>query len=90
MSENEWRLVFEQSLAPKCLMYEYVSKGRHYYLRVCIYYDERGNIYPFGNIRLTINNKRTCVFTNYKQLEKYLTEKGIPLSGIEGIIRLWR
>jgi len=90
MSENEWHLIYEQSIAPKCLIYEYISHGRHYYLRLCIYYDERGNIHPFGNIRLTVNNRKDYVFTNYKHLEEYLKSKQIPVNGIEGIIRLWR
>jgi hypothetical protein len=87
---SEWHLIHEQSLAPKCLVYEYVTQGRHLYLRLCIYYDERGNLHPFGNIRLMVNSRKTYIFNNYKQLQKYLTEKGITLAGIEGIIRLWR
>ena len=88
--EREWHLSFESGVAPKCLMYEYVSRGRHYVLTLCIYYDDRGRPHPFGTMRLTVNRLKTYEFRTYKQIRKYLERKKVPLTGIEGLVRLWR
>jgi hypothetical protein len=87
--EREWHLVYESGMAPRCLMYEYVSKGRHYMLTLCIYYDERGHPQPFGSMRLLVTPPgKTYEFGTYESLKAYLERKGVPLSGIE-ITRLW-
>ena len=87
--EREWHLTFESGVAPKCLTYEYISKGRHYTLSLCVYYDDRGRPHPFGSIRLTVNSLKMREFKTYKQLKKYLNKKKVPLTGIEGLVRLW-
>jgi len=81
--------VYESGLAPKCLMYEYVSPGRRYELSLCVYYDDRGQPHPFGSMRLTVNSLKMREFKTYKQLKKYLNKKKVPLTGIEGLVRLW-
>jgi hypothetical protein len=87
--ERRWQLIYESGLAPRCLMYEYVSKGRHYVLTLCIYYDERGHPQPFGSMRLLVTPPgKTYEFGTYESLKAYLERKGVPLSGIE-ITRLW-
>jgi len=88
--EREWRLVYESGLAPKCLTYEYISKGRHYTLSLCVYYDDRGQPHPFGSMRLTVAPPgKTYEFKTYKQIRKYLERKKVPLTGIEGLVSLW-
>jgi hypothetical protein len=87
--ERKWRLVYESGLAPKCLGYEYVSRGRHYLLSLCVYYDERGQPHPFGSLRLTVNNLKTYEFKTYKQIKRYLQRKKVPLTGIEELVSLW-
>jgi len=87
--ERRWRLVYESGVAPRCLGYEFVSPGRRYELSLCVYYDERGQPHPFGNMRLTVAPPgKTYEFKSYKQLKKYLEKHKTPLSGIE-ITRLW-
>ena len=87
--EKRWRLVNEVGVAPRCLMYEYVSKGRHYYLTACVYYDERGNPHPFGKLKLlVVPSGKNYEFGTYQALKRFLERKGIPSDGIE-IARLW-
>jgi hypothetical protein len=86
---SEWHLTFESGVAPKCLTYEYVSKGRHYLLSLCVYYDERGQPHPFGTMRLTVNSLKTYEFKTYKQIRKYMEKHKVPLTGIEGLVSLW-
>ena len=87
--ERKWRLVYSGGLAPEVRTYEYVTKGRHYLLSVSVFYDTKGNIHPFGNIRLTVNYRKTYEFKSYKQLKKYLEKHKVPLTGIEELISLW-
>ena len=87
--EKRWQLIYESGMAPKCLMYESVSRGRHYILTLCIYYDERGNPHPFGTMRLLVTPPgKTYEFGTYESLKAYLERKKITLEGIE-ITRLW-
>jgi hypothetical protein len=87
--ERRWRLAFCGGLAPEVRTYEYVSKGRHYVLAVSVFYDSKGNVHPFGPMRLTINYRKTRVFRTYSQLRKFLERKGVPLEGIDSLVRLW-
>ena len=89
LEEKRWRLVYESGMAPRCLMYEYVSKGRRYTLSLCVAYDERGNPHPFGSIRLTVNNLKTYEFVSFKQISKYLERKKIPFDDIKLLLSLW-
>jgi len=86
---RRWRLVYESGMAPRCLMYEYVSKGRRYVLTLCIYYDKRGHPHPFGKLKLlVVPSGKNYEFGTYESLRAYLTKKKVTLEGIE-IARLW-
>ena len=87
--EAGWELVSSTGVAPRIFYFVYKAKGKKYELHAAVWYDRKRNAYPFGRLRLTVNNKKDYYFSSYEELAEFLTKRGIPLKGIEGIVTLW-
>jgi hypothetical protein len=86
---EKWDLIWVSGNSPKIFSYRFLSDKGVYFLDFEVMLNEKGEPRPFGSIYLTENNKKVYRFKHYEELIRFLQKKGLPLSGIENIARLW-